>query len=68
MMGANEQDTDADELEKPTHPITLSDYHIGKFEVTQKLWKAVMGGNPSRFQGDDGNLPVECVGRRYRLF
>ena len=38
---------------------TLSDYYIGETQVTQALWKAVMGNNPSRFEGD--NLPVECV-------
>ena len=46
--------------EKPTHQVTLTnDYYIGKYEVTQALWKAVMGKNPSKFKGD--NLPVEQV-------
>ena len=46
--------------EKPTHRVTLTnDYYIGKYEVTQALWKAVMGNNPSSFKGD--NLPVEEV-------
>ncbi|MDR2233837.1 MAG: formylglycine-generating enzyme family protein [Tannerella sp.] len=43
----------------PVHQVTLSDFYIGKFEVTQALWKAVMGSNPSSFKGD--NLPVENV-------
>ncbi len=34
-------------------------FYMGKTEVTQAQWKAVMGNNPSRFEGD--NLPVECV-------
>lgn len=38
---------------------TLSDYCIGETQVTQALWQAVMGNNPSRFKGD--NRPVECV-------
>ena len=38
---------------------TLSDYWIGETQVTQALWKAVMGSNPSYFKGD--NKPVECV-------
>ena len=45
--------------EKPTHQVTLSSYSIGETEVTQALWQAVMGNNPSRFKGD--NLPVEQV-------
>ena len=59
-MGAtSEQGGDAYGDEKPTHKVTLSDYYMCKYEVTQALWKAVMGGNPSRFKGD--NLPVEQV-------
>lgn len=61
MMGAtSEQGNDADGDEKPVHKVTLSDYYIGETVVTQNLWKAVMGNNPSCFTGD-GNLPVECV-------
>ncbi|MCQ2316172.1 MAG: formylglycine-generating enzyme family protein [Bacteroidales bacterium] len=59
-MGAtSEQESDADRDEKPTHSVTLSDYYIGKFEVTQKLWEAVMGTNPSIWKAFDH--PVECV-------
>lgn len=39
--------------------LTLPDFYIGKYEVTQKEWAAVMGSNPSKFKGD--NLPVETV-------
>ena len=53
-MGAtSEQGSDA------AHSVTVSGYYIGKTEVTQALWKAVMGSNPSCFKGDD--LPVEDV-------
>ena len=59
-MGATSEQTDfADNDEYPAHQVTLGSYAIGKTEVTQALWKAVMGNNPSSFQGD--NLPVECV-------
>ena len=59
-MGAtSEQGSDAYDWEKPVHSVTLSGYYIGKTEVTQALWKAVMGSNPSEFTGDE--LPVECV-------
>ena len=59
-MGATaEQENDVFDSEKPAHKVTLSDYAICKFEVTQALWTAVMGNNPSYFEGD--NCPVECV-------
>jgi formylglycine-generating enzyme required for sulfatase activity len=59
-MGAtSEQGSDAYGDEKPAHQVTLSTYSIGETEVTQALWKAVMGSNPSDFEGD--NLPVEQV-------
>ncbi|MGM9799492.1 MAG: SUMF1/EgtB/PvdO family nonheme iron enzyme [Muribaculaceae bacterium] len=59
-MGATaEQGSSAEDDEKPTHSVSLSGYYIGKYEVTQAQWKAIMGNNPSRFKGD--NLPVENV-------
>ncbi|MFO8021481.1 MAG: formylglycine-generating enzyme family protein [Perlabentimonas sp.] len=51
---------DGNKEEKPVHPVTLSDYYIGKFEVTQSQWKAIMGNNPSHFSGCD-ECPVERV-------
>ena len=54
-----EQGNDCDDDEKPAHKVTVSDFYIGKYEVTQAQWKAVMGNNPSGFKGD--NLPVERV-------
>ncbi|MCF7858227.1 MAG: SUMF1/EgtB/PvdO family nonheme iron enzyme [Candidatus Cloacimonetes bacterium] len=54
QMGSNEEND-----EKPIHSVTVSDFYIGKYEVTQKEWKAVMGSNPSNWKGD--NLPVETV-------
>ncbi|HNJ39791.1 MAG TPA: SUMF1/EgtB/PvdO family nonheme iron enzyme [Acidobacteriota bacterium] len=46
--------------EKPVHPVTLSHpFYLGKYEITQAQWRAVMGYNPSFFKGD--NLPVEQV-------
>ncbi len=52
----NEKDRSYDETE---HQVTLSDFLIGKYPVTQRLWKEIMGNNPSQFKGDD--LPVETV-------
>ena len=60
-MGAtSEQGHDAEDDEKPAHSVTLSDFYLCKYEVTQALWKAVMEENPSYYKGD--NLPVEQVG------
>ncbi|MEG1644412.1 MAG: formylglycine-generating enzyme family protein [Alistipes sp.] len=59
-MGAtSEQGYDALYDEKPAHQVTVSDFSIGKYEVTQAQWEAVMGSNPSLFEGD--NRPVEQV-------
>lgn len=60
MMGAtSEQGSDAYDDEKPAHQVTLSSFSIGKYEVTQEEWEAVMGSNPSRFKG--AKRPVENV-------
>lgn len=56
-MGSD--DSDANSAEKPVHSVTVPDFQIGKYEVTQKLWKAVMGTNPSYHKGD--SLPVTNV-------
>jgi len=54
-----EQGNDCYNDEKPPHQVTLSNFSIGKYPVTQKQWVAVMGSYPSYFGGD--NLPVEGV-------
>ena len=60
-MGAtSEQGSDAWDSEKPAHKETVSDFMIGETLVTQELWQAVMGSNPSSFKGDM-QRPVECV-------
>ncbi len=60
-MGATlEQGDDCFADERPTHQVTLSDYYIGQTEVTQELWVAVMGNNPSYNIGNS-RLPVEQV-------
>lgn len=48
---------DADE--SPAHTVSVPSFYIGKYEVTQREWKQVMGKNPSKFRGD--NRPVENV-------
>jgi len=52
-------DDSGPKIEKPAHEVTLSDYYIGETEVTQQLWTAVMGKNPSAYKGD--KHPVECI-------
>ena len=55
-----EQEGECDDDELPAHEVTISDFHIGKYEVMQEQWQAVMGNNPSRFSGC-GQCPVESV-------
>jgi formylglycine-generating enzyme required for sulfatase activity/predicted Ser/Thr protein kinase len=59
-MGCTSEQSDCGDDEKPSHQVTLSSYKIGKYEVTQAQWKAVMGNNPSYFSGCD-DCPVEQV-------
>ena len=54
-MGSNDGWSNA----KPIHQVTLDSYCIGQTEVTQALWQAVMGSNPSKFKGTSN--PVEKV-------
>jgi sulfatase modifying factor 1 len=79
QMGDTFGDGEIDE--KPVHEVCVSDFYIAKYEVTQEQWIAVMGQNPSKFEGD--RKPVEQVswnevqqfiarlnamtGKRYRL-
>ena len=59
-MGATAEMKNPNDDEKPTHRVTLTnDYYIGKYEVTQALWQAVMGKKTSKFKWY--NLPVEQV-------
>ncbi len=55
QMGSTSGDSD----EKPVHEVKVNSFSIGQTEVTQELWEAVMGNNPSYFKGN--HLPVEQV-------
>jgi len=59
VMGCTPDQGDCSNNEKPAHKVTLNDFYIGKYEVTQQQWTAIMGNNPSRFKGEDN--PVETV-------
>lgn len=53
IMGATpEQGDEAFDREKPAHQVSVSSFYIGQTEVTQELWKAVMGKTPSYFNGE----------------
>lgn len=83
-MGSNEARgvSHSYEATRPEHEVTVDGYYMSRYEVTQGVWKAVMGENPSKFAVDD-SLPVEQVlwaeaqrfvtllsqltGRRFRL-
>ena len=54
VLGDNSQDNNKE------HKVSLSSYYIGETEVTQELWQAVMGSNPSYFK-DSLKTPVEQV-------
>lgn len=59
-MGATyEQGSSAESRERPNHIVTLSNFFIGETVVTQALWTAIMGDNPSEFKGL--NYPVQSV-------
>lgn len=60
LMGCTNEQKDCIETEIPAHLVTLSDFYIGKYEVTQKLWSDIMGRNPAFFKGCD-DCPVEQV-------
>ena len=60
MMGALPNDEHANDNEKPRHKVRISrDFYVGKYLVTQKLWGAVIGNNPSKHEGE--NRPVDRV-------
>ncbi|MFN5513543.1 MAG: SUMF1/EgtB/PvdO family nonheme iron enzyme, partial [Cyanobacteriota bacterium] len=55
LMGSNEHNN-----EKPPHQVTIQEFYLGKYPVTQEQWQAVMGKNPSKFSDNPQN-PVEQV-------
>ena len=58
-MGATPEQGNEDYVSETPHRVYLTDYYIGETEVTQALWQAVMGNNPSKWK--DPNMPVEMV-------
>src|SRR5580658_4608732 len=63
MMGCSAGDNDCDADEKPEHRVQITKaFEIGRYEVTQAQWQAVMGSNPSTIKGDDH--PVETISKQ----
>jgi formylglycine-generating enzyme required for sulfatase activity len=61
-MGCSEKDTACKADEKPAHRVRITKaFEIGKYEVTQAQWQAVMGSNPSVMHGDA--RPVESISK-----
>ena len=56
-MGSN----DVEDKEQPVHAVTLENFYLSRYEVTQAQWRAVMGGNPSRANSDCPNCPVDNI-------
>ena len=62
QMGASPGDSEAYSDESPAHQVTLTNaFYMGKTEVTQAQWLAIMGDNPSRFQ--NSSIPLESASR-----
>ncbi|RKZ75279.1 MAG: hypothetical protein DRR19_29420 [Candidatus Parabeggiatoa sp. nov. 1] len=59
MMGSPENEKGRFKDEGPQHRVTVQPFYISKYPITQAQWQAVMGNNPSRFEGE--NKPVERV-------
>ena len=60
IMGCTSEQNGCNSDEKPAHRVTVDDFYIGKYEITQKQWRDIMGNNPSYFSGCD-DCPVENV-------
>jgi formylglycine-generating enzyme required for sulfatase activity len=58
-MGSPAEEANSFHDERPQHQVTLANFYISKYQITQKEWEDVMGDNPSNFVGDQ--LPVEKV-------
>ena len=52
---------DGYDSEKPIHEVCVSDFYIGKYELTQRQWQKVTGINPSKFSSCGEDCPVEQV-------
>ena len=58
LMGSPESETQREE-DETQHEVTVNDFYISRYELTQKEYEEIMGDNPSHFKGD--TLPVENI-------
>jgi formylglycine-generating enzyme required for sulfatase activity len=61
LMGAPDDEPGRSEDEGPQHRVTVPEFWMGKYPVTQAQYEAIMGNNPSRFTKDGASRPVEKV-------
>ncbi len=59
LMGSPESELERYDNESPQHKVNIQPFFMGKFQVTQEQYQAIMGENPSHFKGN--KKPVECV-------
>lgn len=59
LMGSPTEEVGKENMENPQHKVNISPFFMGKYEVTQEQYQAVMGNNPSKFKG--AKRPVEKV-------
>jgi formylglycine-generating enzyme required for sulfatase activity/tRNA A-37 threonylcarbamoyl transferase component Bud32 len=59
IMGSPANEAERDSDEGPQHQVTVPSFFMGKYELTQAQYQAIMGSNPSAFKGN--NRPVEQV-------
>lgn len=64
LMGRAPDETDGDAREDPRHRVTVAAFWIGRYEITKRQWRAVMGTAPWTGQqnvSDDPDSPAVCV-------
>ena len=63
-----EQGGDGEDDEKPTHNVTLNDYYIGMYEVTQELWYAIMGTTVKQQRDKSDKYSLTGEGNNYPMY
>lgn len=61
LMGSPDSEESRSDDEGPQHRVTVPEFWLGKYPITQAQYQAIMGQNPSRFTENGANRPVEQV-------